>query len=638
MGTTANLSQPIQVGDYKPSRAELEQQLILSNLYPESNKQFDDEDFDAQRKLQDGLASLRNGNMANLRSLLPLMFSLKGEPYHLQDHFPFEPFFESSMPKKILLKTGRQVSKSTSLAAQGVMISSIIPFFNTLFVTPLYEMIRRFSTNYVRGFIDQSPVRTMLVDSTCNNSVLQRTFINNSSMFFSFAYLDADRTRGLNCDKVSYDEVQDMDPEFIPIIRETMSGSRKWGIEQYAGTPKTLDGTIEQLWIQSSQAEWHMQCKACNYENIPSLAHDLDKMIGPKIVKDKISEGRPGVVCAKCGKPVFPREGGWVHHVPQERLRFAAYHVPQIIMPMHYADPIKWGELLGKREGFGNTPTNVFYNEVCGESYDTGAKLVTMTHLIEASTSRPNNIDYIKSHVGDYTHRVCAVDWGGGGDKEISFTVLAVLGLLPNGNVDVLFGHRFRITHDYYSEARAIIDVINQARCTHLVHDFAGAGAMRETIIAGAGIPLNRIIPIVYQRASVGSIMKYKDENMNTGQRAHYQVDKPRSLVMTCEMIKTKMLRFFKYDFRGAGQEGLLHDFLALVEEKVDSRLGKDVYTVIRGKTAGPDDFAHAVNMGNCALHYMTGNWPDIAAAHKFKLDIDTIRQLHPVSPDWDLL
>jgi hypothetical protein len=93
---------------------------------------------------------LREGQIRTLRPLLPLLLTLKGRPYRLHDYFPFEPFFRTRMAKSTLLKTGRQVSKSTSLAAQGVVFSNSIPYFSTLYVTPLFEMIRRFSHNYVR--------------------------------------------------------------------------------------------------------------------------------------------------------------------------------------------------------------------------------------------------------------------------------------------------------------------------------------------------------------------------------------------------------------------------------------------------------------------------------------------------------
>ena len=150
-----------------------------------------------------------------------------------------------------------------------------------------------------------------------------------------------------------------MDISFLPIIHETISASKSYGLIAYAGTPKSLDNTIEKLWLDSSMSEWVIKCPhaGCGKWNIPALEHDLVKMIGP--AHDGISEKCPGVVCAVCQKPMNPRpysQGGtgrWVHRHPEKRWSFAGYHVPQIIMPMHYADQEKWQKLIDKKNGKG---------------------------------------------------------------------------------------------------------------------------------------------------------------------------------------------------------------------------------------------------------------------------------------------
>ena len=587
----------------------------------------------AARQLRAASKLLLKSGLPNLSPILPLLLNLKGEPYGLHDHYPFEPFFNSMMARNIVLKTGRQVSKSTSLAAQGVIIANCIPFFNTLYVTPLYEMIRRFSNNYVRGFVDQSPVKRLWTSTSTSSNVLQRGFTNQSNMFFSFAFLDADRTRGLNCDKVAYDEVQDLDSSFIPIIRETMSGS-KWGIQQYAGTPKTLDNTLEGLWQRSSQAEWVTTCRKCGYENVPALAYDLDEMIGPW--RPDICEARPGCVCAKCKEPINPRKGQWWHMYPERIAEFSGYHVPQIIMPMHFADPDKWYILVGKRDGWFGTPENVFYNEVCGESYDTGQKLVTVTELKEAAVLHPNEIEIASKDLGKYVKKILAVDWGGGGASEVSFTTYAVIGLQSDGVMDVIYGYRSLTPHDFDREARICLDLVGKFACTHLVHDYTGAGSHREKYVIDAGFPIDRVIPMWYVRAASQALMRFMPAS-EAHPRDHYKVDKARSLILTCSQIKKGRIRFFKYDYKGDDHPGLLHDFLALVEEKVDSRAGRDIYTITRQQNQS-DDFAQAVNIGCCALWYMSGQWPNLAEIDKYTVSQELIDTVSPKAGDriWD--
>jgi hypothetical protein len=588
-------------------------------------------------ELQAARRVLLEGRLANLKPVLPIMLNLKGEPYKLLDHFPFEPFFSTHTPRNLCLKCGRQTSKSTSGAAKHVLRSSSIAYFNTLYVTPLYEMTRRFSSNYVRGFIEESPVRSLFVDQACYNNVLQRSFKTHSTIHFSFAFLDADRTRGLNCDCIHYDEVQDLDPAFIPIIRETMSGSKNWGIQEFSGTPKTLDNTLETQWQMSSQAEWCIRCEACGYWNIPCMSHDLDKMMGPITVPDDISEERPGTCCAKCERVIFPRRGRWVHAHPELRFEYSGYHVPQLLLPMHYASHDKWAILQGKRQGFGNTPTNVFYNEVCGESYDIGAKLVTITDLKRAAILGPNGeVERIRKNRNDYIHRILAVDWGGGGEKEISFTVAALCCMLPDGTIHVPFGWRSLTPHDHNLEASVILKLCAEFHCSHIAHDYTGAGAIRETLFVNSGYPIKRIIPVALFRAAAGPIMRRIPQNRRTLQREHYRLDKSRSLLQTCFLIKFGRLKFFQYDYKGVEQRGLLHDFLSLMEDEVQSATGTPIHTVIQSEQVGPDDFAQAVNIGTCALFYRARRWPNLAEVSRLAADPEALKAVHPLrGVDW---
>ena len=537
---------------------------------------------------------------------------------------------------------------STSLAAQGVLFSNCIPYFSTLFLTPLFEMIRRFSQNYVAEFITTSPVGRLFTDETTVNNVLQRSFKNRSKMIFSFAYLDAERTRGISADKNCIDEIQDMDISFLPVIHETISASRSWGIKQYAGTPKTLDNTIERLWIDSSMAEWIIKCPhgGCGHWNIPSLDHDLLKMIGP--VHDSISDTCPGVICAKCAKPINPRppyQGGtgrWLHRHPDKRWSFAGYHVPQLIMPMHYASREKWQTLVDKRDGKGNTPIHVFYNEVCGESWDSGSKLVTITDLKRAACLPwKNTMETARNNIDGYLYRFVAVDWGGGGvsngksDLALqSYTSIAVCGLCPDGRVDVIYGYRSMTPHEHEREAGLILNIMGAFKCSHVVHDYTGAGTVRETLLVQARLPRERILPVAYTGPAKGGLIGYKPANPKHP-RDHYVMDRNRALNYCCQFIKGGVIRFFEYDYKGSDDVGLLHDFLNLIEDKAESGSGRDTYKILRDP-AGPDDFAQAVTMGSMMLFQMAGRFPDLSAYKDIEISDDVLLSTQGIKDmDW---
>ncbi len=552
---------------------------------------------------------IESGRLETIEPLLPLLLNLKGKPCTLDDHFVFAPMFRTRMSQKLVIKAGRQVAKSTSQASSAVVMSNSIPNHTTLFITPLFEQIRKFSANYVGDFINQSPVKRLWSDTTTNNSVLQRSFKNQSKLIFGFALDSPDRLRGISTDVCSFDEIQDHEREFVPIIEESMSYS-KWEVSRYTGTPKTVDNTLERLWERSSKAEWVMKCPACNYENVPANTHDLQAMIGPWHAD--ISEARPATICAKCKKPISPRVGRWMHTHKEKRWTFAGYHVPQILMPLHYANKTKWSSLLTKREQWA---PNVFNNEVLGESYDTGAMLVTETDLKKAAilpweNNHDNPDPTMLARLPEYSTRVLAIDWGGGGKEGVSYTTLALLCWRSDGVIDVVWGRRLRTPHDHVAEAVEVRNAIQQFHPHFLVHDYSGAGTVRETVLVQAGISVEKIMAVAY--VGIGHTPFKYIKATATHPRNHYQANKTRTLLTTTTAIKFARVRFFAYDYKSDESPGLMADFLALLDEKVDTTKGS-MYKIFR-KEGFSDDFAQAVNIGCASLWHINDAWPDIAA------------------------
>ena len=266
---------------------------------------------------------LKSPDTAKLAAALPL-FRVKGKPFTLEDHFFFKPLFRIDFPRRGVYKCARQVGKTLNMSASKLTRSLAIPYYNTLFVCPRFEQIKRISNSYVKPLVISSPVRDLLIDTKLirDQSVLQRTFRNGSTHFYSFAFLDAERIRSIAANEIAIDEVQDIIWDHIPVIAETLSGSKRWRQQLFTGTPKTLDNTIEKLWRQSSMGEWVIKCTACNHWNIACVEHDLIKMIGKRTI-----------CCAKCERPIEPREGGWAFSFEERNSTFVGYHIPQIVHP-----------------------------------------------------------------------------------------------------------------------------------------------------------------------------------------------------------------------------------------------------------------------------------------------------------------
>jgi len=595
----------------------------------------------ADKKLTDKLQQLealcKLGAIRSFEPLLPLCLNLNGKPMTLRDFYPFSPLFRIMQPLSWVLKTGRQLSKSQSMATSSVMFAAAQPHYKILHVCPMYEQIRRFSNNYIKPLIEGSPVRQLWQDTFANSSVLQRTFKNGSIIHCSFTSQTADRIRGLSVNRCVFDESQDLCPDIIPVVLETMSASIGFTPSSgFGGTPKQMSGPLQGLWSTSSQAEWVIQCRHCRYSNIPSLEFDLEKMIGPW--HSGISADTPGTICAKCRKTLYPRDGRWIHRYPDKRWEFAGYHVSQTIMPMHNENSDRWSMLIQKQNGAGNMSRSKFLNEVCGESTDEGVMLVSETELRGASnlpwrnTPHPTQALILKSD--EYHQKVLAVDWGGGGQTGTSFTAVAVLGYLPSGEVHVIWGKRLVQSQSHVQEALEIKHYFKMFNCHYLAHDYTGAGTIRETVMVQTGMPQERIIPVEYIGAASGQIMRFIPAS-DIHARNRYRLDKTRSLLNLCNAIRFKLVRFFEYDYLGTDNAGLTSDFLALCENKVDSRSGSDIYTITRNILL-TDDFAQAVNIGCAAIWHSNKAWPDFSAAIQHaQLSAEQLRAVGSPEDSW---
>jgi hypothetical protein len=355
-------------------------------------------------------------------------------------------------------------------------------------------------------------------------------------------------------------------------------------------------------------AEWMIPCEACGKENIAAHRWDLMKMIGKWD-----PHAKSGLVCAKCGKPLYSRAGHWWHEQPHLRNMFVGYHAPQVIFPMHCHDRERWLDLLHKME---NTDEYTFMTECLGESWDAGAKLVTLTELRDACDLRTrrdkpwrNDLEFAMREIDAQRHveRVLSIDWSGGGAKEESQTAMSVLGLLPSGDIEVLLMLVYPHRTDWRQDARIAYELFKGLICHRLVHDFGGAGAGREQVLVHSGFPLDKIDPITYVRASGNKSMMTFTPPVNQNVRHSWSLDKARSLLFTCEMIRQRMVHFPQWE---TCDQPLRH-FLALVEETLVTPRGSDVHLI--GKAQGvPDDCAHAVNIGICSMFNHQGKWPDL--------------------------
>jgi hypothetical protein len=559
----------------------------------------------------------------NLYPLLPLMFRYNGEPVTLDTHGPFEMAFYHNRPRRMILKCARQVGKSFQQALMVLIRAIMIPNWNLLYVTPQFEQVRRFSTLYIRALIEESPIKRALYRKGFSAQVLQRTFQNNSTLFFNYAMRDANRTRGTNTNENFYDEVQLMFRDVLEILAQTMGGSKYGEYEAFAGTPLTPSNVIDQLFNSSTMSCWMIPCRSCGYENRASVEFDLLKMIGP--VHDDIGEGFPGLVCARCSqrsvknvKPIFPEDGRWYHRKPENRDSFLGMHIPQPIMPWHAYSRDRWLQLTNRLAG--GSQASVF-NECLGESADSSVKPISEMDLRRAAVLGHNGHSVheamAKVRSGNYLHLSMGIDWGGGGRANVSRTKAAIIGFTMDGKTDVIYGVDLNFAHNPFEEVRVLVMLAGLFRVHIIAHDIGGGiGTDRENMMRQSGMVTAELWPMGYTGSMRSGLIKANPiDAYNPVQ--WYSVDKAATLSFTCQAIKQGHIRLFDFDYVNRDNPGLLMDFTALYNEISRRSMGSDVLIVDREEGMS-DDFAHAVNLGSVAIWAKHGCWPKLSQWQDF--------------------
>lgn len=416
----------------------------------------------------------------NYRShIVQSLLYIEGKPLSLANYPMYNAIYDGLYPK-ILLKTGRQVSKSTTMAS--CIISSTIgqPHFKTYYISPSQEQTRKFSHTRIGKMLAYSPdIRKHFIGPESIDNVLLRLLKNGSEMAFTYALDDPDRARGYSADACYWDEIQDILWEpVVPVIEECMSNS-KYAYSFYAGTPKTMENTIEFLWGISSQTEWCMRCDGCGKSTFIDSVNAM---------------GLNGPECLACRRPLNTRNGRWIDMKAGAPIK--GFHIPQPIMPENvpacwsHSDPEyskaveRWQRLLFKMENWGDVK---FLNESIGVSTSTGSRLLTK-EILEGLCDDYNMQRLPTPRAMEGVTRVVAgVDWSGGG-QEIkgsegllkSRTVLHIWGEVE-GRLKTLYYRVFPNGHatGWIDE---IVELCNAWNVQMLCGD-AGEGALANALL-----------------------------------------------------------------------------------------------------------------------------------------------------------
>lgn len=386
-----------------------------------------------------------------LRSeLAQKLLYLDGEPFTLQDYPFFRAVYDGNF-SEVLLKCARQVAKTTTLCNFIISESLGIPHFKSLYLSPSQEQTQSFSNTRLGKVVHYSPiVRRYFSVSDFTHRTMLRMFRNGSEVKLTYATDNPDRARGNSADRVLYDEVQDiLYREVIPVVNECMANS-SYQCEIYAGTPKTMENTIEYLWSLSTQSEWIIQCTGCGKH---------------QFIEGVRSLGKHGPICLHCGKGLNPRLGQWYDFNKESTMK--GFHVSQPMLPLNCENPHRWGKLLTKVERY---PESRLKNEVFGVSDAIGARLISKDEL----ESLCENYDIFRTPPPtaqeQFSHVVAGVDWSGGGVTGVSRTVLWIFGVTKDHRLKTLYFRIYPVTSPV-TIVDDMVEVMNNYQVERVVGD-----------------------------------------------------------------------------------------------------------------------------------------------------------------------
>lgn len=496
----------------------------------------------------------------SLSDFVQATLMLRGRPFRLHGREYLKKIHDMNY-KNFIMRTGRQVEKSTTLAVKMLGLCMTVPYFQSTYISPSSEQTREFSSQKLSEFINTSDfIRTHYTSSHTINRVFEKTFLNHSRIKLGYALLSADRARGGSTDLLCLDEVQDMLTDVIPVLEESLSHS-EYKMRLYAGTPKQMNSTIEFYWNLSSQTQWLVKCDGCNNWQVPG----------------ELNMKQDGLKCAKCGKPLDVTRGNWVDF--KTNFIYKGLHLSQLIVPW-----LTYDEIWLKYKTYSRQK---FFNEVLGQPYLEGGSPVTEADLKKASLLGPMTADPSKHNIKAYPYYM-GVDWATE-SGEHSFTTVAI-GYLEGNNLNIIYMKRFKgLEADQQFIIRSLVKLVKDFNIQYVGVDWGvGAGGMnnflRKALLDIYGRDL--VIEFFYS-AALSGFAKWDPVGYK------YIVNRTRSLANVFTGIKSRSIKYPKYE---TWQEES-KDFLNIFSD-THSFNNKLYYDHIPETT---DDIVHACNFLNLA-------------------------------------
>jgi hypothetical protein len=471
--------------------------------------------------------------------------------------------------EEMLMMTGRQVEKSTTVSIKIANNILLRNFSWNLYVAPMNEQVKTFSKGRLDKLFRYSQkdlVRKRYMDRELSNQVFHKEFTNGSEIYLRNCFEEADNIRGLSVSDIFIDEIQDILVDAIPVILETQTRAKKKR-RIYTGTPKTFSNTIQQQWERSSQADWVIRCPKCGKHQV----------LGVESVTPS------AFICRnpRCKRPIpdIARAiGRWEHRKPERKMK--GFRITQMMVP-----DIRPGDIYQKIMEY---PILRLKNEVLGESYENADKPFTRTFMREITDEDFGMMDGIAHTVFANTPTFLGVDWGEGeknGEAGTGYTVMVVGAYNAEGKFQLLYARRFErgdeLDPDY--QINQLYHLTNLFNCRFVIADYGAGVKENKRIKKKLG---NRFAQCQY----VGS--QKKKLNYDAGE-FKYLIERSDWMTDFIDYCHDGNLRLFGKDDNGM-LEVFYDNFTAIYSEYRRAQNGMSERLFYGHDSTQPDDAYHA--------------------------------------------
>lgn len=450
-------------------------------------------------------------------------------------------------------------------------------YFRMMYVAPMSIYTQRLHSMFMQPMIQGKMLPWEIVDRDCICNVNEKSFVGGSRYVGISCFGNASNSLGISVDWILGDEIQDLNLDFIPQIREVV-GTSDYRYESYFGTARGVDNTLTTIYEGSTQNIWKMPCPKCKHENYPTMHGNVLDMIQ-----------KEGICCVKCKGLLDVDRGSWQRTFEYDPISrdMEGYHVPQIIVKDRLTPHSRYIDTIyNKLHGSMAYSEAKFLQEVLGIPTSQGGVPLTQQDIKAVSTLEIPQ-DGSGWDMDQYHNVTGGVDWGGA--EIVSFTVGALVGY-RDGKFDCFAALRPTGLPD---ESRH-----------YVVGDFLKRASRYKVRLVGAdagfvGSVQNPNLE-AYMGVQVGSIAYGTTRKFFVPQTNNcFTVDRTTLIYIVISLIKMKKIRFPKDPWF----DQYTRDLLAIYTEDSVNSHGITVRRYCRYKDR-PDDFLHALGYAifMCAL------------------------------------